>query len=125
VEPDAVPWDTVGRLSASWPSTLVLKGPFTSIGRGGRAWVHARPNPGLATAGSGDVLTGIIGGLLARGLGDEQAPRLGVWIHGRAGARAASGRPAGGTAASDLIDAIPEALAEATEETPRVGLPDL
>src|SRR5204862_466055 len=79
-------WDTVARLSESWPSTLVLKGPFTAIARGGETWVHTLPNPALGTGGTGDVLTGIIGGLLSRGLEPLQAAQLGVWTHGRAGA---------------------------------------
>ena len=122
VDPQAPPWDIVGRLTASWPATLVLKGPFTAIGHDGRTWVHALPNPGLATGGTGDVLTGIIGGLLARGLSPERAAQLGVWVHGRAGALATSGRSAGGTMASDLIDSIPTALAETPEDGPRVDL---
>ena len=124
--PDAdaavAPWDTVARLSSIWPSTLVLKGPFTAIGHGGSAWVHALPNPGLATGGTGDVLTGIIGGLVARGVAPERAARLGVWVHGGAGALAASGRSAGGVMASDLIFGISGSLAETLDDAPRVEL---
>ena len=119
VNPEAPPWDTVKELSSSWPSTLVLKGPFTSIGHRGRAWVHAQPNPGLATAGTGDVLTGIIGGLLARGLAPERAAQLGVWTHGVAGAGATYAR-VGGMMASDLTFGIPGALADSLETRPRI-----
>lgn len=122
IDPETPPWEIVGRLTASWPATLVLKGPFTAIGHGGHTWVHALPNPGLATAGTGDVLTGVIGGLLARGLSPERAAQLGVWIHGQAGALATAGRPAGGTMASELVDAIPTALADALDDPPRVDL---
>lgn len=107
----ARPWDTAGALAAAWGVTLVIKGPFTAIGSGDRSWVHAGPNPALATAGTGDVLTGIIGGLLARGLAPPEAARLGVWTHGAAGAAACAGLAAGGLMASDLLGAIPPALA--------------
>ncbi len=117
---EAAPWDTVTTLSSSWPSTLVLKGPFTSIGHRGRAWVHALPNPALATGGTGDVLTGIIGALLARGVAPPDAARLGVWVHGRAGSLAAAGRAAGGVMASDLLAGIPGALAATLQSQPRI-----
>ena len=106
------PWEIVHRLSREWPATLLLKGPFTAIGVQGRTWVHARPNPALATGGTGDVLTGIIGGLLSRGLTPASAAQLAVWAHGQAGAQAATGKNAGGLQASDLLPDIPTALAE-------------
>ena len=106
------PWETAGRLAAEWRSTLVVKGPFTAIGSDGLRWVLAAPNPALATAGTGDVLTGIIGGLLVRGQPPAAAACLGVWVHANAGARAALGKRLGGMAASDLLSEIPAALAE-------------
>jgi NAD(P)H-hydrate epimerase len=112
------PWELVRKLSAQWPVTLVLKGPFTAIGSDGCAWVHPRPNPSLATAGTGDVLTGVIAGLLARGLGPREAATLGVWAHGEAAARPSKGRPAGGLMASDLLPEIPYALAQAMGTRP-------
>jgi NAD(P)H-hydrate epimerase len=65
--------------------TLVLKGTRTLVVAGGEPlYVNTTGNPGLATGGSGDTLSGIIGGLLAQGLAPFGAARLGVWIHGHA-----------------------------------------
>jgi NAD(P)H-hydrate epimerase len=64
---------------------LVLKGTRTLVaGPGQPLYVNTTGNPGLATGGSGDTLSGIIGGLLASGLAPIEAARLGVWIHGHA-----------------------------------------
>ena len=65
--------------------TLVLKGTRTLVATAGEPlYVNTTGNPGLATGGSGDTLSGIIGGLLAQGLAPFEAARLGVWIHGHA-----------------------------------------
>lgn len=105
------PWERARRLASAWDVTLVAKGAFTAVGWGGSAWVHAAPNPALATGGTGDVLTGIIGGLLAQGLRPSEAARIGVWAHGAAGQRLRAGKRAGGAAASDLLPEIAEVLA--------------
>lgn len=104
-------WEIAPRLSKEWGVSLVAKGAITAIGSINGCWVHAAPNPALASGGTGDVLTGLIGALLARGLAPDAAARLGVWVHGRAGARASMGRAAGGLLASDLLPEIPAALA--------------
>jgi NAD(P)H-hydrate epimerase len=106
------PWSLASRLAQEWRVTLVAKGAITAIGSAQGTWVHARPNPALATGGTGDVLTGIIGGLLARGLEPAASARLGVWAHGSAGSIAATGRAAGGLVASDLLPHVPAAIAE-------------
>jgi len=65
--------------------TLVLKGTRTLVAAPGQPlFVNTTGNPGLATGGSGDTLSGIIGGLLAQGLAPFDAARLGVWLHGHA-----------------------------------------
>ena len=64
----------------------MLKGAFTSIATPeGDVYFNSTGNPGMATAGSGDTLTGIILGLLAQGYSPRQAAILGVYIHGLAG----------------------------------------
>ena len=80
--------------------TAVLKGPCTLIGPS-PIWVNPRGSSRLATGGSGDVLAGMIGGLLAAGLPPEHAAACGAWAHGIGGER----MPEGGTA-SDLVDAL-------------------
>ena len=68
----------------------MLKGHRTLVAEpDGRVSVNATGNPGMATAGSGDVLTGVVGALLARGLPAWDAARLAVWVHGCAGDSAA------------------------------------
>ena len=72
--------------------TLVLKGACTYVAStDGRVWVFEGGSVGLGTSGSGDVLSGVIAGLAARGASPEQAAVWGVWLHGRAG-RALSAR---------------------------------
>jgi NAD(P)H-hydrate epimerase len=80
--------------------TVVLKGPHTLIGPD-ILWVNPTGSSRLATAGTGDVLAGLIGGLLATGIPPAHAAAIGVWDHGAAGQR----MPEDGTA-SDLIEAI-------------------
>jgi ADP-dependent NAD(P)H-hydrate dehydratase len=74
------------REAAAWNAVLALKGPTTCIATpDGRAWLHSAEAPGLGTSGSGDVLSGIIAGLAARGASPEQAAAWGVALHARAG----------------------------------------
>jgi len=72
----------------------------------GQAFVNPAVEPALGTAGSGDVLTGVVGALLAQGLSPLDAAIAGVFLHGRAGARAGKTHGAPGTIASDLPEAI-------------------
>ena len=70
-------------LSSTLQCVVVLKGAYTSIAYNGKLYFNSSGNPGLATAGSGDVLTGIITGLLAQHYTSIEAAILGVYIHGR------------------------------------------
>jgi NAD(P)H-hydrate epimerase len=90
---------------------LVLKGSRTVIAApDGRAWVNPTGNPGMASGGMGDVLTGIISGLLAQGYTPERACQLGVFLHGLVGDRAADEKGEVGILARDLIDRLPSGL---------------
>jgi NAD(P)H-hydrate epimerase len=106
-------------LAARTRAVVVLKGARTVIcdGRQPSRPVYINPtgNAGLATAGTGDVLTGIIGGLLAQGVDAGQAAQLGVYIHGRAGDLATAGYHPRSLTAADLADRLPEVYAELDE----------
>jgi NAD(P)H-hydrate epimerase len=91
--------------------TLVLKGaPAVVALADGRALVNPTGNPGMATAGAGDVLTGLIAGLMAQGLRGEEAACAGVYLHGAAGDRARARRGEWGMKAGDISQAVPDAF---------------
>ena len=91
--------------------TLVFKGAPTVTGyANGDVWINSTGNPGMATGGMGDVLTGIIAGLMAQGHSSETAATLGVYIHGLAGDRVAETLGMHGLIASDVLKAVPEAI---------------
>lgn len=85
--------------------TLVMKGYHTQVFTpSGECLVNQTGGPGLAKGGSGDVLTGLIGGLLARGYSPNDAAALGVWVHGYAGDCLARERSEEAFSSRDLID---------------------
>jgi NAD(P)H-hydrate epimerase len=89
--------------------TLVLKGARTLIAReDGTVFVNPTGNAGMATGGTGDVLAGLCGALLAQGLTPEDAALAGAWVHGLAGDVAAEQRGQMGLIASDLLDGLGE-----------------
>ena len=91
--------------------TVVLKGYGTVVSSAkGEVYVNHTGNPGMATAGMGDVLSGMIGSLLARGFSCFEAAKLGVYLHGLAGDLSAQEKGEEGMIASDLIEMIPEAI---------------
>jgi len=92
-------------------TTLVLKGPASLVvSLEGEIWINSTGNPGLATAGSGDVLSGVIGALLAGGLPPFDAARLGCWLHGKAADLYVENNSPRGLTAGQLINHIPKAL---------------
>ncbi|MDD5668833.1 MAG: NAD(P)H-hydrate dehydratase [Candidatus Omnitrophica bacterium] len=91
--------------------TLVLKGAGTIVVDGKKKlYINNTGNPGMATAGSGDVLTGIIASFLAQGLEPFEAAKYAVYIHGLAGDCAAREKTQLGMIASDIIEKIPQAI---------------
>jgi len=99
--------DAARRLSAATGCVSLLKGPGTVVADpDGRAAIDPLGGAALATAGSGDVLTGIIGGFLARGLDPFAAAAGAAYVHGRAAEQAGHT----GLVAGDLVDAVPRAL---------------
>jgi NAD(P)H-hydrate epimerase len=91
-------------------SVVVLKGHLSLIADPlGGISVNPTGNPGMATGGSGDVLTGTIAALWAQGYGPVAAAQLGVYLHGLAGDIAASSRGENGLSAADLVERLPEA----------------
>ena len=94
---------------------VVLKSSSTVIAApDGRTLTLDAPNSGLAKGGSGDILSGIIGALLARGLSAQQAAILGAWLHSRAGLLAAGQRGKDAVQPEDTCGMVAHALAELT-----------
>jgi hydroxyethylthiazole kinase-like uncharacterized protein yjeF len=90
---------------------IILKGHYTFIAApGGKGYFNINGNPGMATAGSGDVLTGMLTGLLAQGYTQEEACLLGVYLHGLAGDIAAEKLSEEAMIAGDIIDCFGEAF---------------
>ena len=98
-------------LSEKYRIVVVLKGAHTSVSLpDGRVFFNSTGNPGMATAGSGDVLTGVILGLLAQSIPAEQAALAGVYVHGLAGDLAAGIMGQWGMTATDIRDQLPATL---------------
>lgn len=90
---------------------VVLKGARTVVAAmDGRVFINPTGNPGMASGGMGDVLAGILGGLLAQGFRVEDALRLGVFLHGYVGDLVARAKGEIGLIASDVIEGLPEGL---------------
>jgi ADP-dependent NAD(P)H-hydrate dehydratase / NAD(P)H-hydrate epimerase len=95
--------DALSALQRRFGGTAVLKGAGTLVSSAsGPPWICTAGNSGMASPGMGDVLTGVIAGLLAQGLGPEEAAAVGVEVHANAGDDAARDRPRG-LLASDLL----------------------
>ncbi len=99
------------RLAAETGACVALKGAATVIADpGGFVAVNPTGGPALASGGTGDVLTGVIAGLLAQGVPARDAAVLGVFLHGAAADRLAAERGAAGLLASEVAGALPDAL---------------
>jgi ADP-dependent NAD(P)H-hydrate dehydratase / NAD(P)H-hydrate epimerase len=102
--------------SIQWNKTVVLKGAYTVIASpDGRVFVSPFANPGLASAGTGDVLAGTIAGLAAQGLSLTSAACCGVYLHALAGEMVRSDLGDTGMLASDLLPALPRAIRQLKE----------
>ncbi|NBV45703.1 MAG: NAD(P)H-hydrate dehydratase [Planctomycetia bacterium] len=117
--------DAAAALAAACDGVVLLKGPDTLVADGADRWHNTTGNPGMATGGSGDVLSGMIAGLacqpcLPPGAVGPRRPtavevaRMAAWAHGRAGDIAAAAVGEVSVTATDLLAAVPRALAEMT-----------
>lgn len=107
---------TAKKMALEWHKTVVLKGACTIIAAAdGRVRISPFANPGLASAGTGDVLSGIITGLVAQGLCLFDAAAAGVWLHGEAGEMVRLKLGDTGMTASDLLPVIPRVIKQLKE----------
>lgn len=114
--------DIATAASTEWNAIVILKGHHTIVAApDGRAWINSTGNPGMATGGTGDVLTGILASLTAQhGVEDWwRTLAFGVWLHGLAGDIAAADFGEAPLIASDLIHALPRALQQFHSELER------
>jgi len=111
VSVDEVQSDRLGiakSIAQEWRTTIVLKGAYTVIAApDGQVRISPFANPGLASAGTGDVLAGAIAGLVAQGLSLFDAAALGVYLHGEAGEVVKAGLGDAGMIATDLLPVVP------------------
>jgi NAD(P)H-hydrate epimerase len=116
---DEVQSDRVGialKAAEEWHKTIVLKGAYTVIATpDGKNRISPIANPGLASAGTGDVLSGVIAGLLAQGLSLSDAASLGVYLHGKAGEIVKTRIGNTGMIASDLLPILPLVIKQLKE----------
>jgi len=115
IEGDPIGYTT--KISTDYNVYTVLKGARTIIASPeGAIFINKTGNPGMATAGTGDVLSGIITGLLSQGLPPLEAAKLGVYLHGLAGDIGAEELGEYSLIASDLIEYLPEAIRSVVED---------
>jgi NAD(P)H-hydrate epimerase len=98
------------QLAQRTKTVVALKGAGTVVTDGQKVFINKTGNPGMATAGSGDVLTGVMTALIGQGLSNLDAAVLGVYIHGLAGDIAAKKTGQVSLMATDIIESLPEAF---------------
>lgn len=104
---------TAEKFASAWGAVVVLKGvPTLVCSPDGETYVNPTGNPGMASGGSGDVLTGIIAGFLAQGMNPVTACAAGVYLHGMAGDLAAVHKGMMGMLAGDILAALPDAISD-------------
>jgi len=104
-------WEQQLEFSQEYQAFIVLKGAHTSISTPqGDIYFNTTGNPGMATGGSGDVLTGMITGLLAQGYTSQEASIMGVFLHGLSGDLMVKERTEEGLIAGDLVEGLPKAF---------------
>jgi hydroxyethylthiazole kinase-like uncharacterized protein yjeF len=104
-------------LAAQWNKTIVLKGAYTVIASPeGKVKISLAANPGLASAGTGDVLTGAIAGLVAQGLSLFDAAACGVYLHAEAGEMVRARLGDAGMIATDLLPELPQVIKRLKEK---------
>ena len=119
---DEVRLEAAREAAAEWRQTVVLKGARTIVAASdGNAARTTFENPALASGGTGDVLAGVVGSLLAQGLGTYDAARLGVYLHGVAGERVRERIGDAGLLASDLPDEVARARRHLSAVRERAG----
>lgn len=102
--------DQAGKLAKRTKTVVALKGAETVVTDGQKVYINKTGNPGMATAGSGDCLTGVITALMGQGLSNFDAAVLGVYIHGLAGDIAAEKLGQVSLMATDIIESLPAAF---------------
>lgn len=111
IKPKNVQEDRIGnavKAAADWKVVTLLKGARTVVATpDGVVYINSTGNAGMATGGSGDVLTGMIASLIAQGMKPARAAAAGAYLHGLAGDQAASDKGMMGLIASDIISALP------------------
>lgn len=119
MDPKEVNSDRVGLaadFAKKYRCTLLLKGARTIVAnRDGEVWINPTGNPGMATGGMGDALTGIIAGLIATGIDVQDAAVAGAYIHGMAGDIVYAYHPNAAVLASDVIERVPYVLSSLLE----------